>query len=121
VNITHTEGLPKEKRLRRKKEFAQVFAQARKRHSPHLLFLTRENGGGHSRIGLTVSRKVGNAVVRNRIKRMLRESFRRLERDVWPPLDVVVIARKGAADLDYEAVKKAIQNLTDSGQLPGNK
>lgn len=121
MTIIKLEGLPKENRLRRKQQFAQVFAQARKRHGPHLLFLTRENGGGHSRLGLTVSRKVGNAVARNRIKRLLRESFRRLESNICPPLDLVVIARKGATELDYEVVCAAMQKLTDAGQHPGNR
>jgi ribonuclease P protein component len=116
VKITTSEGLPKENRLRSKHQFAEVFAQAKKRHGPHLLFLFRENGSGHSRIGLTVSRKVGDAVTRNRIKRLLRESFRRLKAEMTPSIDLVVIARKGAADLDYDSVYMAMQQLTQLKQ-----
>lgn len=53
---------------------------------------------GTSRIGITVSRKVGGAVVRNRIKRRLREIFRYNRVNLAPPLDLVVVARSGARD-----------------------
>jgi ribonuclease P protein component len=121
VTIRKLAGLPKDNRLRRKQEFAQVFAQAKKRHGPHLLFLTRENGSGHSRLGLTVSRKVGNAVARNRVKRLLREAFRRVKQDLHPSLDLVVIARKGATDLNYETVLKAMRSMTAVDQAPINR
>jgi ribonuclease P protein component len=121
VQVNKPEGLSKDYRLRRKHEFAQVFAQAKKRHGPHLLFLARENGSGHSRIGLTVSRKVGGAVERNRIKRLLRDSFRRIKQDIHPSLDLVVIARKGATELDYLTVCKAMQQFADLGPPPGKK
>lgn len=48
---------------------------------------------------MTVSSKVGNAVVRNRVKRLLRESFRRLRVDIVPTRDILIIAKKGAASL----------------------
>ncbi len=58
---------------------------------------------GEARLGMTVSRKVGNAVVRNRLKRRVREWFRRGGRLLVPGLDVVVIARAGAAGLSGPA------------------
>ena len=65
---------------------------------------SRENGLGHQRIGITVSRKIGGAVVRNRIKRHVREWFRRHRIHLSPPQDVVVIARPDAAGLSGAAV-----------------
>ena len=50
---------------------------------------------------MTVSSKVGNAVVRNRVKRLLRESFRRLRVDIVPTRDILIIAKKGAASLSF--------------------
>jgi ribonuclease P protein component len=116
VTSIKPEGLPKDNRLRRKRQFAQVFAQAKKRHGPHLLFLSRENGSGHSRLGLTVSRKVGDAVARNRIKRLLREAFRRLKTEIQPSLDVVIIARRGAVALDYATVHRSMLASIQSAQ-----
>jgi ribonuclease P protein component len=111
--------LGKEHRLRRKGEFAKTSTLGKKCKGPHLIFLIRENGSGHSRIGLTVSRRVGGSVQRNRIKRLLRESFRRTRHQINPAIDLVVIARKGAVDLDYLTVCEAMQNVTINGRSPG--
>ncbi len=59
------------------------------------------------RLGVTVSRKVANAVGRNRVKRLVREFFRRNKAD-WPAGDAVVIALTGAAELDYESVRRQL-------------
>lgn len=66
-------------------------------HTPSFVVITRPNSERQSRLGITVSAKVGNAVVRNRIKRLLRECFRQLRGEIVPSKDVLVIARKGAA------------------------
>jgi len=81
--------------------------------------LHQRNEVGRTRVGLTVSRKVGNAVVRNRVKRWLREAIRRqLGRPVGRPSvrtsgalgprDVVFIARRGAADAGYHALSEQV-------------
>lgn len=59
---------------------------------------------GRTRLGITVSRRVGKAVVRNRVKRMVREIFRTTMRDHSPAQDILVIARAGAHKLEYREV-----------------
>jgi ribonuclease P protein component len=69
-----------------------------------------ESAVPHSRLGITVTRKCGNAVVRNRMKRLLREVFRRHQETLVPPMDLVVNARAGLEkaklpDLERELVR----------------
>lgn len=66
--------------------------------------ITRDKDQPPSRLGITTSRKVGNAPVRNRIRRLVRDVFRRRREAILPPRDVLIIARPGAGDLDYAAV-----------------
>ena len=77
-------------RLQRQADFRAVYAtQIRQKEGP-LAVWARPNGLDHLRLGLAISRRVGNACVRNRIKRMLRETFRHLQHD-WPRgYDVVI-------------------------------
>lgn len=83
-------------------------------HSELLFALALDNHASHTRVGLTVSSKVGGAVVRNRVRRHLREWYRR-EGKAWPPgLDVVVIAKNAAAqasgrDLAASMVKLGLE------------
>jgi ribonuclease P protein component len=89
-------GLPPAARLRRASDFAALRAGARWQGS-HFLLRWRNTSEAGARLGLAVSRKVSKrAVERNRIKRIVRESFR-AGREGLPPLDILVIARASAA------------------------
>lgn len=79
----------------------------RRVHGAHLVVLHLGNGADAPRFGLTVSRKVGNAVVRNRVKRWLREALRRQRAGVGG-VDVVVVARPSAATAGYPALYEEI-------------
>lgn len=67
--------------------------------------ITRERGDEPSRLGVTASRKTGNAPARNRIRRVVREFFRRHRAEIDPPRDVLVIAHPGAHALPYGQVE----------------
>ena len=95
------EGYPKVARVRRRAEFVSLQREGRRRHTAHFVVVRRPSAGGTSRLGVTVSKRVGNAVKRNRIKRLVREVFRRRRETISPPSDVVVIARPGADTLTY--------------------
>jgi len=71
---------------------------------PHFVLIRRPAPGPTSRLGVTVSTRVGNAVVRNRVKRLVREVFRHCRADLLPPADIVVIAKPGADTLTYAQV-----------------
>jgi ribonuclease P protein component len=92
-----TAGLPREARLRRPGEFAALRTSSGRAGGRcfHLRF--RDNGLGHARLGLAISKRVSKrAVERNRIKRLLRESFRRIRYQL-PAIDLMVMAREQAA------------------------
>ena len=92
---------PKAARLRRRPEFLAIQRDGHRRHTPHLVVIRRATLGPGSRLGVTVSKRIGNAVVRNRVKRLLREVFRLRRTDIRPPVDVVIIAKPGAETLSY--------------------
>ena len=107
---SRNERLPKERRVRKRSEYLRLQRVARRRGSGRLVVLTARSRHPHSRLGVTTSRRVGNAVVRNRIKRLVREIFRKSQHDIVPPQDVLVIARPEAAaatyaDLQHEIVR----------------
>ena len=103
---------PKAVRLRRRAEFLAVQREGRRRHSEHLVVIRQPAPGLCSRLGVTVSKRVGNAVVRSRVKRLLREVFRACRGDIKPPSDVLVIAKPGADTLTYaQAATEFVRTL----------
>jgi ribonuclease P protein component len=85
---------PSRLRLTRARQFDAVFASGRRRAAGPLLVLARPNRLSHCRLGLSVSRRAGGAVVRNRIKRLLREAFRTLQHDLPGGYDLVISVRR---------------------------
>jgi ribonuclease P protein component len=106
------EGFPKALRLLRRYEFLQVQEGGQKVPSDCLLALVKRNGRAYTRVGLTVSSKVGNAVVRVRLRRLLRELFRK-RRGQWPPgLDVVLVVRSSAKEVSFTEMGRAFDGVT---------
>ena len=95
---------PRSQRLLARREFLRATARGRKVHTQHLIALWMPSREGERRVGLTVSTKVGNAVVRNQVKRWLREIYRR-ERERLPArVDLVLIAKTGAGEAGFHAL-----------------
>ena len=98
-----SEALPRSARVRKRPEFLETQARGKRVHTPHFVLLLGPSGRRQA-LGVTVTRKVAGAVGRNRIKRLLKEAFRR-NRALFPPsCAVVAVARTGADGLDYAAV-----------------
>jgi ribonuclease P protein component len=94
-------------RLHCRAEFLRTQREGIRSQTMHFVtYAVRSPGSRQSRLGVTVSRRVGGAVVRNRIKRRVRELFRRELRAALPAsTDLVVIARSGAGNIDYNSLR----------------
>ncbi len=101
------EGYPRSIRLRKRPEFLAVQRGGARLPARRLVVLWRE-GRSRSRFGLVVSRRVGNAVTRNRVKRWLREAIRRGPSEDLPAVDVVVIARTSAVDAGQHGLAREL-------------
>jgi ribonuclease P protein component len=104
---------PVEVRVRTGRDYRDAFADSRRVSTRHFSLHLRLRDGGFCRLGMAVSRKVSpDAVVRNRIKRQIRESFR-LRYAEFPPGDCIIVARSGAGALDKAALRKDLAVLWD--------
>jgi ribonuclease P protein component len=98
-------------RLRDPSDFRLVYDARRVWHGTTVVVFFRPNGLPFSRVGVSVSRKHGPAVCRNRLKRVLREAFRLNQADLPPGFDYVLIPRKGAREFETCAVQKQFARL----------
>lgn len=96
--------------LRRPQDFRRVYERRRSVSDTWLLIYACDNGLPHSRLGLSVSRKVGNAVYRNRLRRLYREAFRLTRHQLPTGLDLVLIPR-GAKEPSLDELKRSLQRL----------
>ena len=93
--------------------FRRAYNRGKSAVDSRLALYVRRNGRKTNRLGLTVSTKVGCAVVRNRIRRRLREIYRLHEDGITPGMDVVVVARTRAASSNYRQLEKSFLKLAD--------
>jgi ribonuclease P protein component len=92
-------NLAPDERLKRRQDYLQAARAGRRLHGPHFSIILSRNETGKRRLGVTVSRRVGGSVERNRVKRRIREFFR-LNKEAFPQgHDAVVIAKPGAPSL----------------------
>jgi len=106
---------PHGERLRSRRDFLEVYREGKKTYSGPFIYYVAQREGQGRRFGMAVPKRVGGAVVRNRVKRYLREIYRlnrsRLADDVW----IVVVAQNGAARMSYQECAEAIIRIFRKG------
>jgi len=97
--------------LKKNMDFQNVYKNGKSYANKYLVMYVLENNLNKNRIGISVSKKVGNSVIRHRITRLIRESYR-LQEDVFnSSLDIVVIARGSAREVGYKEIESALLHL----------
>lgn len=105
----HSEHFPKTRRVRHRLEFQRVFDFSLRAKGRYTTVLVAPNGSGTARLGIVASRKLGNAVRRNRAKRLIREIFRRGAVLPGKGLDVVIIPRRELFDAQYSSLESDVR------------
>jgi ribonuclease P protein component len=105
------QAFPKAFRVLRRAEFRRVYEAGQRRSGPLCALFFRPNGLSHTRLGVTASARLGNAVLRNRVKRRLREVFRLNRERVPGGWDLVVNPREAAARVPFETLVKELLRL----------
>jgi ribonuclease P protein component len=104
-------SFPKGERLLNRNDFVNLNRSGKRYRTEHFTALYKMNGLDHTRLGITVSKRVGNAAKRNRIKRLVREFFRQNKESFLKGYDVNFIADKNAHLLVYNDVKKEMGSI----------
>lgn len=105
----------REQRLTQRQQFRKVYTQGKSWVNGLLVMKAVPNGLEHSRFGFSVSKRVGKAVVRNRVRRVLRECVRLTP--YKPGWDVVFIARNPASEASYHQLERAVSKLARRANL----
>ena len=116
VERLRSEALPKERRLAKRPQFVRVYETGRKQFSRYAVLFFAGNDLQNSRIGITVTRKVGKANIRNRLKRWTREVYRRQREPLGldaQALDIVVNIKPGAVEASFEEFSRDLTRVLE--------
>ena len=103
--------------LKENSVFRRLYYRGASAGSRYLVVYCRRNGTNRSRLGLTVSAKLGCAVVRNRMRRRLREIYRAQESNLRSGFDIVIVARSAAIEAEFSALSRAFVSATQKLEL----
>ena len=97
--------------LKNYRDFRNVYNNGKSYANKYLVMYILENGTDINRVGISVSKKVGNSIVRHRLARLIREAFRLNNDNVKRGLDIVVVARAGLKEKGYKETESAMLHL----------
>lgn len=99
-------------RLRKNEQFQEVFQKGNSAaNKQFVLYSAKQEGQAAFRAGISVSKKIGNAVIRNRVKRLIREALSRLESKIPSGLDLIIIARPGVEAMSLDAIEQSLVHV----------
>ncbi|MGD9330479.1 MAG: ribonuclease P protein component [Desulfobacterales bacterium] len=104
-------GYPKKDRIRKRSEFLQLGLDGKRLFSRHFIVVYARRGYTEARLGITVTKKIGSAVTRNRIKRVCREFFRTHRDQYSAAVDIHIIARSVAAHAANDELIESLEKL----------
>ena len=102
--------------LKKNRDFQNVYKNGKSKANKYLVMYVLENQLDSNRLGISVSKKVGNSVIRHHLTRLIRESYRLNKEMFNSGLDIVVIARESAKDRKYKEIESALLHL---GKIKG--
>ncbi|OGO76791.1 MAG: ribonuclease P protein component [Clostridiales bacterium GWB2_37_7] len=105
------------RRMKKNFEFKKVYSEGRYYVEKYLVMYSIKNSSDYNKVGFSVSKKVGKAVIRNRVKRLMKENFRMLESDAKKGFDIIFTARPVSAEADFEAFKKCMESALIRGRI----
>lgn len=97
--------------LKNSMQFNNVYKNGTSIVNKNLVMYYFKNELGYSRLGISISKKVGKSVVRNRVRRLIRENYRLNSGDLFDGYDIVIVSRVRSKDSDYNEINKAMLNL----------
>ncbi len=97
--------------LKNSREFGSVYNTRNSVANKYLVMYLRSNGLDYNRLGISVSKKVGNSVVRHRVTRLIREAFRLNKENIDVGYDIVIVARPASKDKKCQDIESALMHL----------
>ena len=97
--------------LKKNRDFQKVYRKGRSLANKYLVMYISEKGTDRNHLGISVSKKVGNSVVRHHLTRLVRESYRRNEESFQRGLDLIVVVRPGAKEINYWDMESALLHV----------
>jgi ribonuclease P protein component len=104
-------------RLQKNTDFKKVYARGKSLANYYMVLFFLKNGRTYNRVGFSASKKVGNSVVRNRARRLLKESFRHHSENIKEGYDIVFLARFNIKDATCKKVEKAMLSTLKKSKL----
>ncbi|MCK9443759.1 MAG: ribonuclease P protein component [Tissierellaceae bacterium] len=109
--------MDKVNRLRSNMEFKKVYSGGKNYWNKYLIIYVRKNNLNYTRIGYSISKKVGNSVVRNKIRRRMKEIYRLKLNNIKEGYDIIIIPKRNAVNISYLELESAMLHIFKLGDI----